>query len=144
MKKLYSYIKLRLFSLDEGGCHIVVTGLVNGKKASFIVDTGSSRTVFDSNVVWKYLGNSEMGKAKGKAVTLGKKSIDVDTVTIARLSFGKAAVSDYPCVVMDLSGVQKAYESFDLPAVQGIIGCDLLRSLKALIDFEALRIRLSR
>ena len=140
----YSYIKLRLYSLDEGGCHVVVSGLVNGKKATFIVDTGSSKTVLDSNAVGKYIEGCDKQNLRGKAVTLSEKSIDVEAVTVAEISFGKTVISDCQCVAIDLSGVQKAYEEFELPPIQGIIGCDLLRSMNAVIDFKTLRMRLSR
>ena len=144
MKNKYSYIKIRLLSLDEGGFHISVQGLLNGKKAFFIIDTGSSRTVLDKELVEKLVGQPVEKNAEGKAVTLSPKSIDIATVNIGSLSFGKTVINDYQCVVMDLSGVHDAYAELNLPHIHGIIGGDLLKRCNAVINYEACRMRLSR
>lgn len=144
MKNKYSHIKLGLLSLDEGGWHIIISGRVNGNKVCFIVDTGSSRTVLDKKTVDEFIDVPVVKNAEGKAVTLSKKAIEVDTVTIPVLSFGKTVVTDYKVVVMDLSGVHDAYAELKLPHIHGIIGSDLLKHLDAVIDYGTLRIRLSR
>ena len=144
MKAKYSYIKIKPLSLDEGGCHIMMHGLLNGKRLCFIVDTGSSRTVIDKETVEKYVVQPEGSDVEGKAVTLSEKAIDISTVQIERLSFGKTELSNYQAVVMDLSGVHNAYETLELPRIHGIIGGDILRQCNAVINYETCRIRLSR
>ncbi len=144
MKTKYSYIKIKHLLLDEGGCHIMMQGSLNGRKVSFIVDTGSSRTVIDKETVEKYVMQPEISDPEGKAVTLSEKSIEISTVVLEKLSFGKTVISDYKAVVMDLSGVRKAYASLKLPRIHGIIGGDLLRQCNAVINYETCRVRLSR
>ena len=144
MKKKYSYIKIRLLSLNEGGYHILIQGKLNGKRLFFIVDTGSSRTVLDEDVVNVLCEQSVVKNAEGKAVTLSPKTIDIATVNVDSLSFGKTLIKNYQCVVMDLSGVHNAYSELKLPRIHGIVGGDLLKRCGAVIDYETCRLRLSR
>ena len=122
----------------------MIQGRLNGRKVYFIIDTGSSRTVLDEEIVERYIEQPAVKNAEGKAVTLSPKSIEIATVNVGSLSFGRTVINDYQCVVMDLSGVHEAYAELNLPRIHGIIGGDLLKLCNAVIDYEKCRVRLSR
>ena len=52
-------IPINIINIEGDGFHIVTDGLVNGKSARFVVDTGASRTVFDKDRILNYINNPE-------------------------------------------------------------------------------------
>ena len=51
MMRRYFEVPLQVLDIEGEGFHVMVKGLIHGKEASFLIDTGASRSVFDPKTV---------------------------------------------------------------------------------------------
>ena len=132
--------KLKLVELAENNYHIFLTVKTNGKRNTFILDTGASGSVVDLN----YYTNSLDAKHKtinqevrGLHSTQSQTHVGkLKTLEIGVLQFKNVKVS---CI--DLSHVNQAYKLRDLKLkVNGIIGSDLLVKIGAIIDYNTMEL----
>ena len=135
-------IPINIISIEGDGFHIVTDGLVNGKSARFVVDTGASRTVFDKDRILNYINNPEFAEKEGLSAGIGGTDISSFIFTIEELSFGDLKINDYQAVAMDLSNINTSYEMIKLPPIDGVLGGDLLRKHNAVISYRLKKIRL--
>ena len=135
-------IPINIINIEGDGFHIVTDGLVNGKSARFVVDTGASRTVFDKDRILNYINNPEFAEKEGLSAGIGGTDISSFIFTIEELSFGDLKINDYQAVAMDLSNINTSYEMIKLPPIDGVLGGDLLRKHNAVISYILNKIRL--
>ena len=135
-------IPINIISIEGDGFHIVTDGLVNGKSARFVVDTGASRTVFDKDRILNYINNPEFAEKEGLSAGIGGTDISSFIFNIEELSFGDLKINDYQAVAMDLSNINTSYEMIKLPPIDGVLGGDLLRMHNAVISYRLKKIRL--
>ena len=135
-------IPINIISIEGDGFHIVTDGLVNGKSARFVVDTGASRTVFDKDRILNYINNPEFAEKEGLSAGIGGTDISSFIFTIEELSFGDLKINDYQAIAMDLSNINTSYEMIKLPPIDGVLGGDLLRKHNAVISYRLKKIRL--
>lgn len=142
---MHHYIELpmQFVNIEDEGFHIVTEGLINGKEARFVIDTGASRTVFDKKRILNYIDSPEFSKKEGLSAGIGGTDIHSFVFMIDKLSFGDLIINDYQCIAMDLSNINDSYEKINLPAIDGVIGGDILKKYKAIINYKAKKIRLS-
>ena len=138
----YIEIPINIINIEGDGFHIVTDGLVNGKSAHFVVDTGASRTVFDKDRILNYINNPEFAEKEGLSAGIGGTDISSFIFTIEELSFGDLKINDYQAVAMDLSNINTSYEMIKLPPIDGVLGGDLLRKHNAVISYRLKKIRL--
>jgi len=53
----YIEVPIQLLDIEGEGFHIMVKGMIHGKEARFLIDTGASRSVFDPVNVSKFIEN---------------------------------------------------------------------------------------
>ena len=138
----YIEIPINIINIDGDGFHIVTDGLINGKSARFVVDTGASRTVFDKDRVLNYINNPEFAEKEGLSAGIGGTDISSFIFNIEELRFGDLKINDYQAVAMDLSNINTSYEMIKLPPIDGVLGGDLLRKHNAVISYRLKKIRL--
>ena len=116
----------------------MVQGRIHGKEASFLIDTGASRSVFDPMTVSNFIDNLILEKKEG--LTAGVGSSDLESATFF---IGELEITRYEAVALDLSNIHEMYAKLNLPHIDGIIGGDLLRRHKALINYRSKKLRLT-
>ena len=135
-------IPINIINIEGDGFHIVTEGLINGKAARFVVDTGASRTVFDKDRILNYINNPEFSEKEGLSAGIGGTDISSFTFNIEELRFGDLMISNYQAVAMDLSNINDSYEMIKLPPIDGVFGGDLLKRHNAVINYRLKKIRL--
>lgn len=138
----YIELPIKIINIEGDGFHIVTEGLINGKPARFVVDTGASRTVFDKDRILNYINNPEFAEKEGFSAGIGGTDISSFIFEIEELSFGDLKINDYQAVAMDLSNINTSYEMIKLPPIDGVLGGDLLRKHNAVISYRLKKIRL--
>lgn len=132
--KNYSSIKMTVTSTGHHQCLVKI----NGVEGSFIVDTGASSSCIDFKSAdhFELLSENSDVRAAGAGATnmLTKSSVD-NTIEIGEWQLSKMAL-----VLFDLSHVNSALEEHDSECVHGIIGADLLKKSKAVIDYKTNRL----
>ncbi len=127
-----SYFKIKMHPIASN--HFKIISKINGVKGIFILDTGASTTFVDIKLedTFKLITESSTIKAHGA----GRDKIDMLLSKKNTLSIGGWIKKRFPNSLIDLSYVNDAFESIDAPAVDGIIGADILKKGFAVIDYE--------
>jgi len=133
-KKIHR-IPIRLFKIEQNGCHPLVSARINGKRIRMVIDTGASQTVFDHERIEQILGKDSMEKIKVLSAGLGTSKMKSMLVRIEKLQLGDLVFKNSGFVALDLSHVNKSYEMMGMKPIDGVIGGDILKRTKAVIDY---------
>lgn len=127
-----NYSKVKLHNIKSN--HYKIVARINNTKGWFIVDTGASNTFIDNKSIEKFklkyadqnINAQGAGPNKIKAKVYKKNSI-----VIGSFKFKKAEIA-----TIDLSYVNNALVKANLKEIDGVIGSDILKIGKAIIDFN--------
>jgi predicted aspartyl protease len=127
-----SYTKIPLSFTETN--HFEIAAKINGVTGRFILDTGASNTCVGMDRVdfFKMISESTDVKAAGAGAT------EMDTLisTKNKIKIGDWKKSRLKIVLFDLVHVNKALTSHNALPVDGIIGADILKKGKAVIDYD--------
>lgn len=130
LKKGYKRVKLKYTETD----HFSVKARINGVEGRFILDTGASSTCVDFSRV-KFFNlftrNSDI-KAAGAGATNMLTQVSENN----KIKIGDWSKSNADVVVFDLSHVNTALVDHDAEEVDGILGADILKKGRAVIDYK--------
>lgn len=130
LKQGYTKIKLHLTKTN----HFEIIAKINGVKGLFILDTGASNSCvdFDTATLFKLKVQESDIKAAGAGATdMKTQTSDKNKFTIGKWKDSKAVL-----VLFSLSHVNSALTTHNSKPVHGIIGADILKKGKAIIDYE--------
>ena len=122
--------------------HFEVEAVLNGVPGRFIVDTGASNTCVAVEHADRFGLISE--EAEVKAAGAGNAEMEAWISPENSLKLGKWKKKIVPIVLFDLSHVNHALTSRESTAVDGIIGADILKEGKAVIDYRKKRLYLKK
>lgn len=128
-------VSIELIKVEEKGIHLLVEAIVNEMPARFIVDTGASQTVMDKERAQVFLGSMSVEESETKSKGLGTDSMQSFTTCLKSLQIGELKIVGQEIVLLDLSHVVNSYLELGLPAIDGVIGGDILLSHKSIIDY---------
>ena len=143
MMRRYIEVPLQLLDIEGEGFHIMVKGLIHGKEANFLIDTGASRSVFDPKTISTFIDDLQFEKKEGLTAGVGSSDLESATFKIDAFCIGKVEIHDYEAVALDLENIHEMYGKLGLPHIDGIIGGDLLKRYKAVINYRSKKLRLT-
>ena len=130
LEKGYSKVKLKLTKTN----HFEIKATINGQKGLFILDTGASNSCvgFEAIETFKLkVKDSEIKAAGAGAIDMETKTSKKNKVKIGKWSNDKIVL-----VLFNLTHINKALTNHNSKPVDGIIGADILKKSKAVIDYE--------
>lgn len=130
LEKSYTKIKLRLTKTN----HFEIKASINGKKGLFILDTGASSSCVDFDSVDNFKLNAEDSLIK--AAGAGAIDMDAKISKKNKIKIGKWTTNKVVLVLFNLIHVNTALINHNSKPVDGIIGADILKKGKAIIDYE--------
>ena len=139
----YIEVPLQLLDIEGEGFHIMVKGMIHGKEANFLIDTGASRSVFDPKTISNFIDDIRFEKKEGLTAGVGSSDLESATFRIDVFSIGKVEICDYEAVALDLENIHEMYGKLGLPRIDGIIGGDLLKRYKSVINYKGKKLRLT-
>ena len=139
----YIEIPLQLLDIEGEGFHIMVKGTIHDKEANFLIDTGASRSVFDPNTIATFIDDPVFEKKEGLTAGVGSSDLESATFVIDVFSLGDLEIRDYEAVALDLENVHEMYGKLGLPHIDGIVGGDLLKRHKAVVNYKGKKLRLT-
>jgi hypothetical protein len=74
---------------------------------------------------------------------VGSSDLESATFMIEVFSIGELEIHDYEAVALDLENIHEMYGKLGLPRIDGIIGGDLLKRYKAVINYKGKKLRLT-
>lgn len=134
-------IPFQLISIEGDGYHIMVDGHINGQYAKFLVDTGASRTVFDLEGISQFVPEPDFLENERLSTGLGTNKMPSMVVEIENLGFGDLKIEYYTAIAIDLKHVHLSYQSLGLPAIDGVLGGDLLTKYRCVINYKTRKIK---
>ncbi|MEZ4801254.1 MAG: retropepsin-like aspartic protease [Gelidibacter sp.] len=130
LEKGYTKIKLVLTKTN----HFEIKATVNGVKGLFILDTGASSSCvgFEAIETFKLKAKDSEIKAAGAG------AIDMLTQIAKKnkIKIGKWKKDRVALILFNLTHVNSALKSHNAKPVDGIIGADILKKAKAIIDYD--------
>src|SRR5690554_2614875 len=129
-------IPLSLIHLQDDGFHLLVEVVVFNKRFTAVLDTGASKTVFDKTTIEQYANHEHILLSEHLSTGLGTNTMESYTLLLPELKLGGLILNDYKVAILDLSSINKAYEMLELEPILGVIGGDLLKKYKAIIDYD--------
>lgn len=130
LKKGYTKVKLHLTKTN----HFELKAIINGVKGRFILDTGAS----NSCVGFTFADTFNLKVEDSEVKAAGAGAIDMLTQVSKKNSvkIGKWKSKRTSLILFDLTHVNTALANHDANLVDGIIGADILKKTKAIIDYN--------
>ena len=114
--------------------HHLVTATINGKEGVFVLDTGANMSVIDVDHAAHFGVEAARGSRGGATGIGGARS--AQQTPIESLSLGGVEVRHRRMVLTDLGPLGDALAPLAGGAVHGLIGQDVLKEHRAVIDVE--------
>jgi predicted aspartyl protease len=130
VKRNYTKVKLKLTKTN----HFEIKASINGVNGLFILDTGASNSCvgFEAIETFKLKAKDSKVKAAGAGATDMLTQISKKNT----LKIGKWKQQKVPLILFSLTHVNNALISHNAKPVDGIIGADVLKKAKAIIDYD--------
>lgn len=125
------FYRIPLTKLATG--HYKFEAKINQRKGSFILDTGASTSCIGIDKIKQFSLLSEDSEIK--AAGAGAINMETQMARNNTLSVGKLNLSTTDFVLFDLSHVNEALDQANEKAIDGIIGADILKKYRAVIDY---------
>lgn len=129
--KKYTALKMNITETKHFECK----ACINGVEGSFIIDTGASSSCVD--FAYAEFFNLFSEDSNIKAAGAGATNMLTKASTNNKVSIGSWKKKKIDLILFDLSHVNKALSDHDVELVHGIIGADLLKKGKAIIDYKS-------
>ncbi|TBN03233.1 acid protease [Hyunsoonleella flava] len=130
LEKGYTKIKLRLTKTN----HFEIKASINGVRGRFILDTGASSSCVGFEGI--DLFNLKVKDSNILAAGAGATDMETKMSKKNKVKIGKWNHDKVVLVLFNLVHVNTALVNHDSKPVDGIIGADILKKGKAVIDYE--------
>ncbi|MET6989099.1 retropepsin-like aspartic protease family protein [Sediminicola arcticus] len=138
MKSLKKFLKTKNFTciplVMTATSHFEITAKINGITGRFILDTGASNTCIglDKIQYFKLVSKDSKIKAAGAGATNMETQISTKNI----IEIGQWSKNKVKLVLFDLVHVNEALISHNALPVDGVVGADILKKGKAIIDYD--------
>jgi hypothetical protein len=136
-------LPIELLFIEDAGYHLLIKVKVNGKTATLLIDTGASKTVFDKGRLSKFVNEESFTTLDKLSTGLGTAKMETQSAVLKKFQLHKLKLLTYETIVIDLSHVNHTYAKLDLPAIDGVLGSDIMVKYHAVIDYKKKMITLS-
>ncbi|HLU50659.1 MAG TPA: retropepsin-like aspartic protease [Flavobacteriaceae bacterium] len=126
-----NFIRVPLQKVNSN--HFKIKAKINGVSGDFILDTGASNSCLGLHIVEKFklLAHASEVKASGAGAT----GMDTFTSVATKVSIGAWTAKNMEFVVFDMTHVNEALTTAGIASVDGIIGAEMLKKARAVIDY---------
>ncbi|WP_338731910.1 retropepsin-like aspartic protease [Mangrovimonas cancribranchiae] len=130
LKKGYVRKKLHLTKTN----HFEIRASINGVKGSFILDTGASSSCLDFESISRFKLKAKDSEVR--AAGAGASDMITQISKKNKVKIGKWKKEKVALILFSLTHVNTALINHNADPVDGIIGADILKKGKAVIDYE--------
>jgi len=130
INKGYSKIKLKFTKTN----HFEIKASINGVNGRFILDTGASGSCVGFKAIDRF--NLKVKDSEIKAVGAGASDMMTKISKSNDLEIGKWKKQRVALILFNLTHVNNGLVNHNAEPVDGIIGADILKKGKAVIDYE--------
>ena len=126
-----NFHRIPLHKLNTGHYQLPLT--INGVEGWFILDTGASSSCLNLESAIKFKLTTEETEVKAA----GAGAINMETMVAKgnSLDIGGVSMRNIDFVLFDMVHVNEALAQVDEESVDGILGADLMKDLRSVIDY---------
>jgi predicted aspartyl protease len=128
-------INIIIEELEHKNYHLFVNLTISGVDCRLLLDTGASKTVFDSEKVLWFVKPDKIKANESKSVGLGVSEMETHVVTLKKIKFGKLEIKKMEVAVLPIGHVNTTYQLLEIPEIDGVLGSDFLMKYEAVIDY---------
>ena len=126
----YISVKLKLLKTN----HYLLKACINGVEGKFILDAGASSSCACLSLENKFKIDSKENKIKASSATSNMKDTRLSKNNTIELGKWRSAIN---LVSIDMTHINRVLSEKETESVDGIIGADVLKKSKAVIDYES-------
>ena len=126
----YISVKLKLLKTN----HYLLKACINGVEGKFILDSGASSSCICLSLENKFKISSKKNKIKASSATSNMEDTRLSKNNTIELRKWRSKIN---LVSIDMTHINSVLNEKVTESVDGIIGADVLKKSKALIDYES-------
>ncbi|MDA9373553.1 retroviral-like aspartic protease family protein [Flavobacteriaceae bacterium] len=130
--KSVGYISVRLKLLKTN--HYLLKVCINGVEGKFILDSGASNSCVCLSFENKFKIDSKKNKIKASSATSKMEDTRLSKNNTIELGKWRSKIN---LVSIDMTHINRVLSEKEIESVDGIIGADVLKKSKAVIDYES-------
>ena len=129
--KTSGYISVKLIFLKTK--HYLIEARINGINGRFILDTGASSSCICTSLEDKFKVISKENKEKASSATSQMKHTKISRSNAIQIGKWNSKTS---LITFDMSHINTALSEKKINPIDGIIGADILKKSKAVLDYK--------
>jgi len=126
----YISVKLKLLKTN----HYLLKACINGVEGKFILDSGASSSCICLSLESKFKIDSKENKIKASSATSNMEDTRLSKNNTIELRKWRGKIN---LVSIDMTHINRILNEKETESVDGIIGADVLKKSKAVIDYES-------
>lgn len=126
----YIFVKLKLLKTN----HYLLKACINGVEGKFILDSGASSSCMCLSLESKFKIDSKKNKIKASSATSNMGDTRLSKNNTIKIGKWRNTIN---LVSIDMTHINRVLSEKETESVDGIIGADVLRKSKAVIDYES-------
>ncbi len=129
----------RDFKITETN-HLIINCKINGVEGRFIIDSGASNSCIDNNLSSKFKLKTSLSQENANSATDTIPEMYISNKNI--LEIEELLHKDFDVYLFDMSHINQTFKNHTIDKIDGIIGGDILKKFKAIIDYDKKNISL--
>ena len=130
--KTCGYNSVKLIFLETK--HYLIEAKVNGIKGKFILDTGASNSCICTSLEDKFKVISEDSKEKASSANSEMTHTKISKSNVIQIGKWEDKIN---LITFDMNHINNALSQKKVPPIDGIIGADILKKSKAILDYKS-------
>ena len=126
----YISVKLKLLKTN----HYLLKACINGVEGKFILDSGASSSCICLSLENKFKIDSKKNKIKASSATSNMEDTRLSKNNTIKIGKWRSKIN---LVSIDMTHINRVLNEKETESVDGIIGADVLKKSKAVIDYES-------
>ena len=126
----YISVKLKLLKTN----HYLLKACINGVEGKFILDSGASSSCMCLSLESKFKIDSKKNKIKASSATSNMEDTRLSKNNTIELRKWRSTIN---LVSINMTHINRVLSEKETESVDGIIGADVLKKSKAVIDYES-------
>jgi hypothetical protein len=129
--KSEGYSSVKLIFLETK--HYLIEAKINGIKGRFILDTGASNSCICTSLEDKFKVISQKSKEKASSATSQMTHTKISKSNAIQIGKWENKID---LISFDMNHINSALSQKKVPPIDGIIGADILKKSKAILDYN--------
>jgi hypothetical protein len=129
--KASGYMSIKLVFLETK--HYLIEAKINEVNGRFIVDTGASNSCICSSLEDKFKIISKKSKEKASSATSQMTHTKISKSNEIQIGKWEDKIN---LITFDMNHINNALRKKKIPPIDGIVGADILKKSKAILDYK--------